>query len=155
MEINGIAHIQITVNNMDACIPFYEKLLTFMGLTQVVKSKQGIYMVGGRTAVGITRSTRENRQHAFDQKRIGLHHVCFRAKKREDIDELYEFLKKENAKVIHPPENGPWAPGYYSLLFEDPDGIRLEVNFVPEKGLLSGKRNPIEHFPGYEDYPVD
>jgi hypothetical protein len=27
--------------------------------------------------------------------------------------------------------------GYYSVLFEDPDGIRLEVNHVPGKGLLA------------------
>jgi hypothetical protein len=31
----------------------------------------------------------------------------------------------------------PWAPGYYYVLFEDPDGIRLEVNFVPGAGLLA------------------
>ena len=34
------------------------------------------------------------------------------------------------------PEEGPWAPGYYSTLFEDPDGIRIEANFVPGKGNL-------------------
>ena len=34
------------------------------------------------------------------------------------------------------------APGYYCIVFEDPDGIRLEVNYVPGKGLLTGD-NPI------------
>ena len=29
------------------------------------------------------------------------------------------------------------APGYQFLVFEDPDGIRLEVNFIPGKGLLA------------------
>ena len=29
-----------------------------------------------------------------------------------------------------------FAPGYYSLLFEDPDGIRVEVNHVPGRGHL-------------------
>jgi hypothetical protein len=29
------------------------------------------------------------------------------------------------------------APGYYSVLFEDPDGTRLEINYVPGKGLLT------------------
>jgi hypothetical protein len=38
--------------------------------------------------------------------------------------------------VVHAPEDGPWAKGYYSILFEDPDGIRLELNFVPGKGNL-------------------
>jgi len=32
---------------------------------------------------------------------------------------------------------GSWAPGYNYVLFEDPDGIRLEVNFVPGAGLLA------------------
>ena len=35
------------------------------------------------------------------------------------------------------------APGYYSVLFEDRDGIRLEVNHVPGRGLLEpGVRRP-------------
>ena len=29
------------------------------------------------------------------------------------------------------------APGYYSVLFEDPDGIRIEANHVPGQGLLA------------------
>lgn len=35
------------------------------------------------------------------------------------------------------PEEGGWAPGYYSVLFEDPIGTRLEVNHVPGKGVLA------------------
>ncbi len=38
------------------------------------------------------------------------------------------------------PIEGDWAPGYYYVVFEDPDGIRLEVNHVPGKGLLAGKQ---------------
>ncbi len=30
---------------------------------------------------------------------------------------------------------GDFAPGYYFFVFEDPDGIRLEVNFIPGKGF--------------------
>jgi hypothetical protein len=42
--------------------------------------------------------------------------------------------------IVHPPEDGEFAPGYYSVLFEDPDGIRLEINYVPGKGLLVGDK---------------
>ena len=63
--------------------------------------------------------------------------VCLRARERGDIDEIHGFLKTIGAKIVHAPEDGPWAPGYYSVLFEDPDGIRLEVNHVPGKGLLA------------------
>ncbi len=37
-------------------------------------------------------------------------------------------------RIVHPPEDGGFAPGYYSILFEDPDGVRVEVNHVPGKG---------------------
>ena len=39
-------------------------------------------------------------------------------------------------QVLQPSDAGAWAPGYYSVLFEDPDGIRIEANFVPGKGRL-------------------
>ena len=52
-------------------------------------------------------------------------------------------------KLVHPPEDGPWASGYYSILFEDPDGIRLEINFVPGKGnLAEGVTLPLMARPG-------
>ena len=52
------------------------------------------------------------------------------------MDESFEFLKALGAEIVHGPEEAMWAPGYYSVLFEDPDGIRLEINFVPGRGLL-------------------
>ena len=51
-------------------------------------------------------------------------------------------MNHHRQSTVHPPEEGPqWAPGYYSILFEDPDGIRVEVNHVPGRGHLgSGGR---------------
>ncbi len=70
------------------------------------------------------------------QDRPGLHHICFRAREREDVDAIYDFVNDElGATIVHGPEDGSgFAPGYYSILFEDPDGIRVEVNHVPGKG---------------------
>ena len=96
-----------------------------------------LYCVGGRTAVGIMKADEAYRDERFAQLRVGLHHVCFRARERADVDALHDFLVGLGAKIVHPPEDGPWAPGYYSVLFEDPDGIRLEMNHVPGKGLLA------------------
>jgi catechol 2,3-dioxygenase-like lactoylglutathione lyase family enzyme len=136
MEINGIAHVFLTVSSFEAAAAFYEPLLNFLGMKTVMKFDGLLYCVGGRTAVGIQPAAPEHRGERFVQQRVGLHHVCFRARERADIDAVYAFLRERGATVVHPPEEGPWAPGYYSVLFEDPDGIRLEVNHVPGKGLL-------------------
>jgi catechol 2,3-dioxygenase-like lactoylglutathione lyase family enzyme len=137
MEINGIAHVMLTVGNFDACLPFYEQLLGFLGLKPVLKMDGFLYCVGGRTAFGIQRADDAHRHERFVQLRVGLHHACFRARQREDVDALHTFLVGIGAKIVHPPEDGAWAPGYYSVLFEDPDGIRLEMNHVPGRGLLA------------------
>lgn len=137
MEINGIAHVMLTVSNFDACLPFYEQLLTFLGLRPVFKLDGYLYCVGGRTAFGIVSADERYRGERFAQQRIGLHHICFRARERADVDALHAFLGTIGATIVHPPEEGPWAPGYYSVLFEDPDGIRLEMNHVPGRGLLA------------------
>lgn len=138
MEINGIAHINITVANFDECVEFYRRLLPFLGLRRVVHDTGSyFYCIGGRTGFGVLRCADEYRASRFDQRRPGLHHVCFRARSREDVDEVHRLARELGANIVHAPESGHWAPGYYSILFEDPDGVRLEVNYIPGKGLLA------------------
>ena len=137
--INGMAHVMLTCSRFEACRAFYRELLTFLGLTPVIDAEQMLYCVGGRTAVGIQPADAPFANERFVQQRVGLHHLCFRARERSDVDELHAKLVGMGATIVHAPEDGVWAPGYYSVLFEDPDGIRLEMNFVPGKGLLEGK----------------
>jgi catechol 2,3-dioxygenase-like lactoylglutathione lyase family enzyme len=137
MEINGIAHTFLTTGDFARARDFYSQLLPFLGLKPVMDGDDFYYCVGGRTALGIRGPGEQHEGEAFVQERVGLHHLCFRAREREDVDSCYEFVKTLGAKVVHTPEDGPYAPGYYSLLFEDPDGIRLEINHVPGKGLLA------------------
>ena len=137
MEINGIAHVILTVRDFEACRPFYQKLLAFLGLKPVIDVETYLYYVGGRTAVGLAPADEAHRGERFVQTRSGLHHLCFRARERADVDAVHDLVQSLGATIVHPPEDGPWAPGYYSVLFEDPDGIRLEVNHVPGKGLLA------------------
>ena len=136
MEINGIAHTMLTVGDFPAARDFYGQLLPFLGLSPVLDNEAIYYCVGGRTAVGIRASEQQGSQNRFDQSRSGLHHLCFRLRERADVDELHRFLQNTQARIVHPPQEDGWAPGYYSVLFEDPEGIRLEANFVPGRGLL-------------------
>ena len=82
MEINGIAHIFLTASNYEASREFYRKLLPFLGLKPVIDTETTYYCIGGRTAVGISAPSPEHQGAAFEQKRVGLHHLCFRARER-------------------------------------------------------------------------
>jgi catechol 2,3-dioxygenase-like lactoylglutathione lyase family enzyme len=136
MQINGIAHIQLTVSDFESCARFYGALMELFEMKLVYDEADAKYWVGGRTGVLITRCADLYRGERFVQNRVGLHHACFRARSREDVDRVHDLMQRLGATVVYPPREGPWAPGYYSVLFEDPDGIRLEVNHVPGKGNL-------------------
>lgn len=140
MKLAGAAHIILTVSDYERARKFYGPLCEFMGLTKYIDADEILYYVGGKTALGIEPCAEQYRNEKFVQNRVGLHHVCFRARSREDVDALHTFLAEKGATIVHPPEEGPWAPGYYSILFEDPDGIRLEVNHVPGKGIFDTPR---------------
>lgn len=139
MELNGIAHIQLTVADVERSIAFYEPLLHFFEMKTIAKTAEIFYCVGSRTGVAISRADPEYRGDRFVQRRIGLHHFCLRARSREDVDEIFAFVQRLGASIVHGPEEDAFAPGYYSILFEDPDGIRIEVNHVPGKGHLDPK----------------
>jgi catechol 2,3-dioxygenase-like lactoylglutathione lyase family enzyme len=136
MQLNGIAHVYLTVRDFDACLPFYERLLAFFEMQCLVKTPELLYCVGSRTGVGIRAAGAEHAATRFDPYRAGLHHLCFRARSRGDVDAVHAFVRDLGARIVRPPREDPWAPGYYSVLFEDPDGLRLEVNYVPGKGNL-------------------
>jgi catechol 2,3-dioxygenase-like lactoylglutathione lyase family enzyme len=135
VEMNGIAHIQLTVNDPDRCIPFWESLCHFLSMKTLIKGDGVLYCIGSRTGILVRGAPADKRGGRFDQDRAGLHHFCFRARERADVDAVYcHLVDALHAHIVHPPEEGNFAPGYYSVLFEDPDGVRVEVNHVPGKG---------------------
>lgn len=136
VDLNGIAHIQLTVNDGKRCLPFWEKLCHFMDMKTLIRNENTVYCIGSRTGILVRTAADKKNQKTFDQDTIGLHHFCFRARSREDVDSIYEFVNTNlEAHIVHPPEDGShFAPGYYSVLFEDPDGIRVEINYVPGQG---------------------
>ena len=67
-----------------------------------------------------------------------LHHLCLRARNAEDVDKVGEKLRNIGAVINRGPPFGDFALGDYYIVFEDPDGFRLKVHYVPGKGLLAG-----------------
>jgi catechol 2,3-dioxygenase-like lactoylglutathione lyase family enzyme len=104
---------------------FYRKLLPEFGMKPVFDGDRFFYCVGARTAIGIEPCDPARAGERFVQQRVGLHHLCLRARSREDVDKCAGLLREMGATIVRGPTEDTWAPGYYSVLFEDPDGIRL------------------------------
>jgi catechol 2,3-dioxygenase-like lactoylglutathione lyase family enzyme len=137
IDINGIAHVVITVQDMAKAKPFYEKLLQSFGMHVLIDRDDYYYCVGARTGLAVRQG---DPGVGFDQDRAGLHHICFRARNRDSVDMLAQLIEPMGGALVHGAEEGSWAPGYYSVLFEDPCGTRIEVNHVPGKGHLDREK---------------
>jgi catechol 2,3-dioxygenase-like lactoylglutathione lyase family enzyme len=137
VQINGVAHAMLRANRFEQCIRFYDRLMPELGLQAVHRDDGFVYHVGGRTAFGIRRVDPACIDRPYVEGASGLDHLCFRGRSRQDVDELHRLVESIGADVVRPPQEGPWAPGYYSLSFRDPEGIRLEVNHVPGTGVLA------------------
>ena len=135
--LNGVAHVILTAGDFARSTAFWRDMIGYLGLKLVLDSDYMLYGVGGRTAIGIRTPSPENAGKRFDQGAPGLHHACFRMRDRAAVDAVHAFLTtRDDIRIVHAPQEEPWAPGYYSVLFEDPDGIRIEFNHVPGVGLL-------------------
>ena len=136
--LNGVAHVILTAGDFARSTAFWRDVIGYLGLKTVLDSEHMLYGVGGRTAIGIRTGSPENVGKRFDQGAPGLHHACFRMRDRAAVDAVGAFLTgRDDIHIVHAPQEEPWAPGYYSILFEDPDGIRIEFNHVPGVGLLA------------------
>ena len=136
MQLNGIAHLQFSVIDMVRSRAFWAPLLELFEMQVLLDTETYFYCIGSRTGIAISPVDPAQEGDRFDQRRVGLHHVCLRARERTDIDEIHDFAIGLGARIVHPPQEDGFAPGYYSVLFEDPDGIRIEVNHVPGRGHL-------------------
>ena len=137
IQINGMAHVILTVSSFEKAFAFYDRLMPFLGVPRTFRGDNFAYWVGGRTALGIQRCDDAHRGETFVQSRVGLHHLCFRARSREDIERAAQFVRELGATIVRGPQAGDWAPGYYYVLFEDPDRIRVEICHVPGAGVLA------------------
>ena len=95
IDVNGIAHIQLTVNDVERCLPFWAALCHFLGMETLIKGEDIVYCIGGRTGILVRGAPADKRDVPFDQDRAGLHHFCFRARSRDDIDAVHRFVEDE------------------------------------------------------------
>ena len=139
MNRGGVHHIDLTVKDAHASRAFYESVLGFMGYRlsttypigydfDLVNERVGFCSIGIRSASG------PNAARTHDRYTSGLHHLAWSAESRADVDAMYAHLLKIGATVTDAPKDYPeYGEGYFAVFFADPDGLKLEYVFKPQK----------------------
>ena len=73
VEVNGIAHIQLTISNATECLPFWDALLHFFEMETLIRNETTLYCIGSRTGILLREAPADKRDQRFDQDTSGLH----------------------------------------------------------------------------------
>jgi len=133
-----IYHVEVNVSNFDKSVKFYEEFLTWLGYQRIYTHKiaagWGIKGATLGTNFWIIQTHDKFAQHGYHRKRVGVNHIAFHADSRKTVNEFYtEHLLPNKVPVLYggPKEYPEYSKGYYSVYFEDPDRMKLELAHVP------------------------
>jgi glyoxylase I family protein len=133
----GLHHLDLVVSSLERSLPLYQELLRPLGYvhSSEIEGERGervVYLDGD--GVGASLSLREAQTPAagpYDRYAVGLHHLAFEAESREVVDERLAWARAQGLEIENEPQEWPYLPGYYAGFFHDPDGIKLEIVYVP------------------------
>jgi glyoxylase I family protein len=133
----GVHHVDLVVSSIERSLPFYRDLLGplgWHGLSEV-EGERGetiFYLSGPGMSVGL-REAPERQLGGYDRYSLGLHHLCFEAFSRADVNERAAWLRSIGAELESEPQEYAYIPGYYAVFFYDPDQLKLEIVHVPDR----------------------
>lgn len=134
MRTGGVHHVDLVVSSIERSLPFYRDLLGPLGwhVISEVEGERGetIWYLSGRgTSIGLREAQSEG---TVDRYAVGLHHLAFEVWSRSVVDERADWVLASGGELESEPQEYGYLPGYYAVFFYDPDGVKLEILYVPD-----------------------
>jgi catechol 2,3-dioxygenase-like lactoylglutathione lyase family enzyme len=122
-------HIELYVSDLERSISFWTPLMERLGY-EAERWSDGMNYLGAEDEpyICLLQAAQEHLAAGFHRKRVGLNHLAFRAKSRQQVDDIRDWMKEAGCTLLYD-ESYPYAtaPDYYAVFCEDPDRIKLEV----------------------------
>ncbi len=121
-------HIEIYVSDLSKTIRFWEWLLNELDYDVYQKWDAGISWRHKDTYLVFVQAEKRFMDVSYHRCRVGLNHLAFYAKSKEQVDDITEVLNEKGVKILYSNEH-PHAggPDHYAVYFEDPDRIKVEL----------------------------
>ncbi len=126
-----LSHIEINVSDYAKSIRFYDLVLVPLGWKRLICTNDCAAYSDGMLKIILSPTNEKFKNIGFHRKRIGLNHIALYAAHKIEVDNYYaEVLRKNRIASLY--QEGPSGDEeYYSVLFEDPDRMKIEVVFAP------------------------
>jgi len=122
-------HVEIYVTHLEQSIKFWTPFLREL-CYEAERWSEGInyFASDADPYLCFLEVSDEHKDAGYHRKRVGLNHLAFRAKSREQVDELRAWVKEAGYSLLYD-EQFPFAtaPNYYAMFCEDPDRIKVEL----------------------------
>ncbi len=126
-----IDHMIVAVNSYDQACRFYSWLMPQVGYPQMHDYGVTRGWASDTGSFWIKKADAQFSGDMFNKDRVGLCEIAFRADNRAHVDELAKDIEANGGKILDAPREYDYVPGYYSVFFADPDGIKLELVHTP------------------------
>jgi catechol 2,3-dioxygenase-like lactoylglutathione lyase family enzyme len=125
----GLNHVEINVSNLEASIDFWGWLLPLLGFEAYQTWDEGQSFRCGDAYLVFVQAEDGYREQLLHRKRPGLNHLALWATSAEQVRQLPEQLRARGVRVLYDdrPDGAIGAPSEWSVFFEDPDRIKVEV----------------------------
>ena len=133
IEVFGVEHIDLTVNDLARSSEFYDQVLGALGFSRLADDAgSDVRWANAHLTIAIRPAARDQQGAHFNRYRVGLHHLALKAGSRAAVDRFHSFLVDNRIEVLDPPAEYPqYGVNYYAVFFSDPDGLKLEVVHFP------------------------
>jgi catechol 2,3-dioxygenase-like lactoylglutathione lyase family enzyme len=121
-------HVEIYVSNLEKSIQFWGWLLSELGYELYQKWEKGQSWKFQDTYLVFVQTEERFMDIPYHRCRVGLNHLAFHAKSKQQVDDLTTLLKDKGMNILYLDQH-PYAGGkdYYAVYFEDPDRIKVEL----------------------------
>ncbi|WP_078550655.1 VOC family protein [Litchfieldia alkalitelluris] len=121
-------HIELYVSNLNESKKFWEWFLNELGYQKYQQWESGISFKYENTYIVFVQVEERYTDVSYHRCRVGLNHLAFHAKSKEQVDSISDFLDAKGINILYK-EKQPFAGGplHYAVYFEDPDRIKVEL----------------------------
>src|SRR6516165_12634219 len=110
VEIIGVEHVDLTVNDLRKSAGFYDKVLGALGFRRLEEHDAGEHDLrwgNAHLTIAVRAAAPDQVGAEHNRYRVGLHHLALKARTRQQVDQFHGFLRSERITVLDAPAEYP------------------------------------------------
>ncbi len=126
--LKGLHHVEIYVSNLARSTEFWGWFLTELGYVPFQEWDAGRSWRLNDTYLVFVQALDWHADVPYHRGRVGLNHVALWAESRGQVNVLTDQVRSRGLRLLYE-DRHPFAggPDHYTLYFEDPDRIKVEL----------------------------